>query len=1050
MRKVLTLLILSLSVCVQSLYAQTQGVNGAGTLSGVVLDEQGVPVAGAGVLVSGTNKGTVTDLDGHFVLKGVSPGTVIDFSMIGYEPQSLSYNGQGNVRIVMREAANLLDDLVVIGYGSQKKFSLAGAVASVDSGDLDRVHVSTTSSMLMGKVAGLSVRQTEGRPGAGATIRVRNFEADPLFIIDGMPVDKGAFDQLGSNDIESISVLKDASASVYGLRAANGVVLVTTKSGRLNQKAKVNVNALYGWQNWTRFPTGVNAYEWQLMKYEGQINQNQKPTLTLEELEKWKAGTEEGYKTFDWYNYIVRRNAPQSEFNVNVSGGGSNTKYYVSASNWNQQAAFRNYTYNRTNIQSNVESKIGKALTIGLNMSARYEKKKNPAVAGSDTDDYWQPRNALQNLLPWETPFANNNSYYINATQVPEANWAGINYDNSGFYQYDLMTFHTLGFAKYDFIFIPGLSAKVTGSYQFANNKIDNFEYKYDAYRYDSVKDTYNPVAVKSAANREKTLKNVYGSMLQATLNYDRIFAEKHHLVALLGMERIMNRTANTFVKSQPGNNFIPVMNTFSEYSGASDSDAVQNRIGYIGRVNYDYDSKYFIEFAGRYDGSYKFSPATRWGFFPSASAAWRISREPFFQNLVNTDWFSEMKLRASYGVVGDDTIISDFLYITGYNMNSSTAVLDGKVVNGIRDAGTATDNVSWIRNKSVNLGADFGFFKNKLYVSLDFFRRDREGLLATDSAIILPQEVGFSLASQNLNADRHQGYEVAVDFSDHVGDFRYDIGVNFSYARRTMISVKNEAFANSYREWKGSQIGRYTYINWGYLTDGVFTSQEEIAACTINMDGKGNTTILPGDYKIVDINGDSRIDEFDQRPMAYRDSESGAPQPIFNGGLNIVLAWKGFDLAADFSFQSGFAYTPNWESKWPYQNSRTLIKATQYDTRWRLSDPSDPESAWIPGTTPASRFDNSRNIYTWLNKLDVWTVNIVAFRLRTLQFGYTLPKKWSSAIGAENVHLFMNAYNLFSLDNLKRFGVDPEIGDRNGMQYPQSRVVNLGFNLTF
>lgn len=1048
MRKSILFLFFCLCIFGPVIHAQDPTKAGAITATGVVVDEQGVPVVGAGVFVAGTSQGTVTDLDGHYTLAGVKPNDVLVISSVGFETQEAAYGNAS--RIVLKVAANYLDDVVVVGYGSQKRYSLAGAVSTVESDDIDRVHSAMTSSMLMGKAAGLSVRQTEGRPGAGATVRIRNFEADPLFIVDGIPVDKGAFDQIGPNDIESISVVKDASAAIYGLRAANGVVLVTTKGGQYNQKARVTVNALYGWQNWTRFPTGVNAYEWQLMKYEGQINQNQKPTLTLDELAKYKAGVEEGYKTFDWYDYIIQRNAPQSELNLNVSGGSKNTKYYISASNWSQDAAFKDYTYNRTNIQSNVESKIGRGVTIGLNMSARYEAKRNPAVAGSDADDYWQPRNALQNLLPWETPFANNNPYYVNATQVPEANWAGINYDNSGFYRYDLATVHTTGFAKYDFQYIEGLSAKITGAYQFANNKIDNFEYKYDAYRYDATKDSYNPVAVKSAANREKTMKNVYGSLVQGTLNYDRIFAAKHHVVGLVGYERIMNRTASTNISSQPTNNYIELMNTFSNYKGAGDSDSKTTRVGYFARLNYDYASKYFIEFAGRYDGSYKFAPSCRFDFFPSVSAAWRISQEPFFADNVNPSFLSELKLRASYGIVGDDSLVSDFLYITGYNTNTSTTVLDGKVINGIRDAGTATDNVSWIKNKTLNLGLDFGFLNNRLYGSLELFRRDRTGLVAVDSSIILPQEVGFSLASQNLNADRHQGFEISLNYADHAGDFSYEIGTRFSYARRTMIKVKNEAFANSYREWKGSQIGRYTYLNWGYLTDGVFTSQEQIANCPINMDGKGNTTILPGDSIIKDLNGDGRIDEFDMRPMAYTDTESTTPQPIFNGGLNIVLAWKGFDLAADFSFQAGYAYTPNWESKWPFQNSRTLVKATQFDTRWRHSDPSDPESEWIPGTTPTSRFDNSRNIYTWNLKLDRWTENVVAFRLRTLQFGYTIPKRITEKVDIENLHLFINTYNLFSIDNLKKFGVDPEIGDRNGMQYPQSRVVNVGINLTF
>ena len=552
------------AICVQAAHGQTAAPQNGKSVSGTVVDEKGNPVIGASVIVKGTQKGAVTDADGRYVLLGVGSGDALQFSYLGYYTVTEKVGTRTTVDAVLSEMSNMLNDVVVVGYGAQKRASITGAVASVGDSDLDRVHSATTSAMLSGKLPGLSFRQADGRPGSGATIQVRNFGADPLFVIDGVPQDKGAFDQLAPNDIESISVLKDASAAIYGLRAGNGVVLVTTKRGQENTPARINVNMYYGWQNWTRFPRGTNAYEWMLAQTEGLVNQGRTPTVTPEELEKWRVGKEKGYQSFDWYDYIVQRNAPQASINANISGGGKETKYYVSVSHLSQDAAFRDYKYRRSNVQSNFETNIGKRMRAGVNLSGRIDSKRNPAVSGADPDDYWQPRNALLNLLPTERPYANDNPMYISATQVPEANWAGINYKNSGSYKYDLRVMQANMFAEYKSYYVPGLTGRVTYSYQMADNTIDNFEYAYDAYTYNSDKDTYEKKAVNATANREQTHKKVFNTMLQFMINYNRTFAEKHTVSAVLANERTTYRTTNELVKASPNNNVIPIIQLLS------------------------------------------------------------------------------------------------------------------------------------------------------------------------------------------------------------------------------------------------------------------------------------------------------------------------------------------------------------------------------------------------------------------------------------------------------------------------------------------------------
>lgn len=603
-------------------------------------------------------------------------------------------------------------------------------------------------------------------------------------------------------------------------------------------------------------------------------------------------------------------------------------------------------------------------------------------------------------------------------------------------------------FAEYKSYFVPGLTARATYSYQMAENTIDNFEYAYDAYTYNSDTDTYEKKAVNATANREQTHKKVFNSMLQFMINYNRTFAEKHHVSAMLANERTTYRTENEFIQAAPNNNVIPIIQ-MSDITNYSMSDTPQARVGYIARVNYNYDDRYYIEFSGRYDASWKFISTKRWSFFPSVSGAWRITQEPFFKNNVKSTVLSDLKIRVSYGVVGDDAVGGNYDYVAGYNNNSSISILDGEPVIGIRPRGEPVTNVSWMKNHFTNVGIDFGLFNGKLYGSFEYFYRKRTGLLATRNDLVLPSEVGYSLASENLNADCHYGYEFSLNYQNHFGDVGFHVGGNISYARRKMVSLYNERFANSLQRYRNSQQGRYTYVNWGYKTIGVFQSQDQINNWPVNIDGKGNTTLLPGDFIVEDVNGDGRIDSQDERPIAYQDNSSVAPQPIVYGGLTLGFDWKGIDLSADFSFAGGYAFSPNWETRWPFQNGRTLVKATQFDNRWRHEDPFDPNSAWIPGDVPALRF-TAREYVSWNRNLDYWTTNVIAFRLRTLEVGYTLPAKWLAAARIQKVRFYVNTYNLFSIDNVKKYGVDPEVSDRNGMQYPQNRILNIGVNMTF
>lgn len=668
--------ILFLSLWTFSFVLFAQNIN----VSGIVTNETGEPLIGVTLQIRGTTTGTITDINGAFNLNSVPADAVLDISYVGMKSQSVNVNGKRTLSIVMSEDSELLSEVVVTGFGlAQKKETLTGAISSVSSREIEKTSAVTTSGALVGKIAGINARQADGRPGNGFNIQIRNM-GTPLYVIDGVQKDEGQFNNIDFNDIESISILKDASASIYGVRAANGVVVVTTKKGRLNEQNSVTINAHYGWQNLAAFarpadaPTYIENYI-QSQTIQGVAEQDRK--YTLDDLAKWKQGTEKGYRPFDWYDYIWKT-APQSYIGINTSGGSKNINYYLAVSNLSQQAMIVNYGgFNRTNVQLNIDARINDKLKVGGSFNGRIEKRKNPGVP--EVDDYWMPIFATYRNLPMARPYANDNPKYPALTSsVPSTNFAMLNYELSGTFQnvwrVGQLTFN----AEYEIL--PGLTAKALGGYYLAYNWLDNHEYTYDLYRYDEATDTY-PYAFRNLNPwRERDTRMVEELTSNIQLAYDKVFGQ-HTVNAVVGMETIQRDQPHFWVHSIPESNALTLIdvNTIKDFNDYGlDTEA---RIGYLGRINYNFANKYLLELAARYDGSWKFPPDHRWGFFPSVSAGWRISAENFWIENNFLSKISDFKLRASYGLVGDDNVwgYSAFDYVPGYNYKNGGAVLDNK-----------------------------------------------------------------------------------------------------------------------------------------------------------------------------------------------------------------------------------------------------------------------------------------------------------------------------------------------------------------------------------
>lgn len=994
------------------------------------------------VMVKGTNRGTTTDFDGQYSIEAEFDATFV-FSYMGFKTLEVPVNGQTELNVELQEDVASLDEVVVTGYGSQEKKSITGAISTVNSEDLEKVHGgATVSSGLAGKIPGVSFRMSDGRPGAGAAIQIRNM-GTPLYVIDGIQQDEGQFNNLAPGDIESLTVLKDASAAIYGVRAANGVVVVTTKRGKKNSKSTVSINAYTGWQNWSRFPDPVtNSYDYVRYQAEAEVNQFGSTNITQEELERYRMGTEEGYKSFDWKDFIIKKNAPLSSIQVSASGGSEDISYYLSVTDLSQEAVLGDeFTFDRSNLQSNIDANITDRLKVGVQINGRVETRANPGIPG--VDDYWLPRFAILRNRPYDRPYANDNPEYLNDIGHNETNWALHNFDIGGYRQDDWRVLQTNFTAEYDIPFVEGLKASGMYSYYIADHVVDGHEYTYNAYTYDAEEDTYSVTGGSSNPYREREQNKVIRNIYQGQLQYKRDFGD-HSLDAMFIVERQEAAYTRNWVHSVPGTNTLPLI-YFSDMDTYDDSSSEQARIGYIGQISYNYKDKYYLQLSGRRDASWKFAPDQRVGYFPSVSGGWRITEEPFMKDwLGDSSILNNLKIRASYGELGDDNLggaLGAYDYISGYNYNQGVAILDGESVIASRDRGQPVTNISWYTSKITDIGLDAYFFDSKLSATFDYFHRKRDGLLGTKYDVQLPNELGYGLPPENVNSDEQFGLEGALGYSDKIGDVTFNISGNASLTRSKFLESYKPRFNNSWDNYRNSSEGRYNTIFWGYEAIGQFQSQEEIDNYPVNVDGRGNETLLPGDIIYKDINNDGRIDGYDERPIGYTNYN-----PLTNFGFSLYVAYKGFDFSADFSGASGYSYNQEWETRIPFQNGGALNEI--FTDRWHRADTFDPTSEWISGKYPPLRYNNGGHS-NYNKNSTFWLHNVTYLRARTLELGYSLPQSLLDKLGMQKARFYVNGYNLFSFDNLKKFGLDPEVSDSNGLQYPQNKFVNVGVNLS-
>lgn len=996
---------------------------------------EGQGLEGVSVSIKGSQQRTVTDANGEYRIDGASAESILVFSSVGFLSQEVTVGNQTVIHIALLADVRAIDEIVVVGYGEQRKVTLAGAVSSIGADDIVVTKNENIQNALTGRLPGLRVAQKTSEPGVFSnSFDIRGF-GSPLIVIDGVPRDN--MTRLDPNDIESISILKDASAAVYGVRAANGVVLITTKKGK-GQQLELSYTGTYTSQVPSGLPKNVGAVDWlalyneKFLRAQGHTYEGG-PAYSQEFIDEYRNGARQG---FAWHPLVIRDAAPQSQHNLSASGSTENVNYFFSMGYLGQEGLLqsKDMFYDRFNVRSNVTAKISTNITAELQIAGTLDERNKPFTS---TEEIFR---ALWRQNPIDPIYANNNPDYL-AYQRSVFNPIAIGDASiSGYQQLQAKWFQSAFALTYNIPFIEGLSVKGMGSYDYRINNNKVYQKAFDLYIYDVVTDTYNTNTANAPSSVQRSFAEYPSTLLQMQINYARLFDKKHQLNALLLYEE-QTRIADNFNAKRDlaltgldelfagkADGQIGTMSTGTRYKYTNK--------GLVGRLTYDFDTKYIAELSFRYDGSSKFHKSNRWGFFPAALAAWRISEEGFFSGLRNT--VTNLKLRGTYGVMGDDGA-SSYQFITGYNYPSATGaaagrlggyVFDGTFVSSVAFKNLANTEITWFEVKTLNLGLDAELWNGLLGIQFDAFNRKRDGLLAT-RLLSLPGSVGAALPQENMNSDEIKGIEIALTHKNRIDDFRYHLSGNFSLTRKRWLDYDQAVATSSFSYWRNQRSNRYDDIMWGYQVTGRFESHEEIAKSEVYY---GPNT-LPGDFKYLDWNNDGVIDGNDVHPIA---NNNGTPKIYF--GLSATLAYKNFDLSMLFQ---GAALA---NVVYPAQLATPLLwddSALDYFMdRWHPSDPSanpyDPNTEWIKG-----KFAYGAN--TAAENSSFRIENAAYLRLKSLEIGYTLSK----IKGLKHARAFLNGYNLFSLSSIEY--VDPEHpSDSSGYLYPLNKTFNIGVNISF
>jgi TonB-linked SusC/RagA family outer membrane protein len=1025
------------------------------TVEGTVKDETGEPLIGVTVIVQGTGTGAVTDFDGHFLIPSVKQGAKLEISYVGYVTQVLTVRGR-NMNVVLQPDLKALDEVVVIAYGQQKKVTITGAVSAVGGDELLKAPVANVSNALQGKLPGISVVQASGMPGDDEpVIRVRGIgslnSAEPLVLVDGV---ERSFGQLDPNEIEDISILKDASATaVFGVRGANGVILVTTKRGAPG-KASVSVTASTAVQQISKFVEFADSYTygkmWNYSKITDELPMSEWPSsVTIDDytpytntgirfsqdvMEHFRKGDMPvTFPNTNWIDYLMKDAAWQQQVNVNVKGGTEKVRYFVSAGFLNQNSLFKTFSnnddetfkYKRFNYRANLDINVSKYSQLALTLGGRVQNRTT--MGGGE--------GFLFRYLQGATPYAGIGIDEEGRHVIADKNLVGP-YDRDA-----LSNFYDLGYVnqsvnvlnldlqyKLDMSFLTkGLDFKIKGSY--------NTDYTAQKNRQNGFGTGVTYVATLENGQEVLRKENItwpipysdsrWGNRnwyAEASFNYARKFG-KHNVGALL----LYNQSKTYYPWDSDGSLYRSIPKGY---------------VGLVGRVTYDYDTRYLFDFNIGYNGSENFAEGKRYGTFPSFSAGWIPSSEKFWEPLKNV--ISYLKIRGSWGKVGNDnTNGARFLYLPGawqFYTGSMTVNPQNRGANfgtrgnwlqAVKELTAGNPNVTWETASKINLGLDAAFINDRLMLNLDFFWEDRKDILVSNASL-LPAVTSLPGSYVNEGRVKNHGFEITLKWQDKVGDFRYSISPSIAFARNKIIEMLEVPPMYDYLKRTGLSVGqRFGYDLFEFYQEG--TEERYKEKYGVDMP----TQLLElkyGDAVYVDLNADGLIDQNDQKPLGYPDN------PEITWSVNGNLSWKGLDFSMLWVGANNTSRTLNGYYRDQFGSTDTSA-LTQWvaDNSWTVDNPN--------ASLPRISFSNRGN-----NNLDsrAWIINSKYVRLKNVEIGYTFNKpRWLPLFNY--VRLYASGQNLLTFANFK--GNDPEApgtGLDYGMRYPMTRVYNFGIQVNF
>lgn len=998
---------------------KTATVN-ASNVTGVVVDASGVPLIGVNVLEKGTTNGTITDFDGKFTLNVSSPNAKLVISYIGYVSQEVSAPKNGELKVVLKEDTETLEEVVVVGYGTQKKANLSGSVSSVDSEQLQNRPIQNVSSGLQGLMPGVTITGTNGAPGMDSgNIRVRGTgtlnSASPYILIDG--VESETMGDLDPNDIASISVLKDAaSAAIYGSKAANGVILITTKRGSTG-KPKISYSGYISFQNTTETIDRLSSYEYASMYNDALKSEDKAPRFTPDEIQKFKDGTDPNYPNTDWYD-LAYKTGIQHRHNINISGGNEHAKYMGSLGYLNQTGVLPNAGREQFNARTNLDMKITKRLSAKINLA--YIKNKyddaSSAYYGGSSDQIIRQLNLIS---PWIVNRYEDGTYGTISDGNPIA-WLDsgmkVTRDNYNF----------TGLASLDYKILDELTLTLTGSYV---NDLQNYKYFQPFIQ-------YNPNKASDPSSLDERYYRWDRTNYDVLLNYDKTFG-KHNLKGLAGWhtEKYNYKYMKAYRKNFPNDNLTDM----NAGDAATQTNEGYSRelamISWFARVNYDFAGKYLLEANIRADASSRFAKGNRWGYFPSFSGAWRISEENFMKGAQN--WLSNLKIRGSWGMLGNQDALNSadasgafYPAINTYEIGA-TYPFGGALNSGYYQGSFRLNTITWEKAKTWGVGIDFGLFNNKVTGSVDYYNRKTEGIMMD---VAVPNEFALSPYKDNVGEMVNRGVELNISYNDKWGDWSFGAAANFAYNHNEITDLGGVDYLEtgySQRNAVGFAMNSY-YL---YQADGFFNSQEEADAFTAKYGNPfGGGDFKAGDIRYVDTDGNGTLNGKD-RVMA------NSSDPVYTFGLNLNAGWKGFDLSLMFN---GAAKV-----------SRLFDAHEVYGAF--SGDAGHPASIWKDAWTETNHDASMPRIFTDTNSPSssrnavstFWLQKTNYLRLKNLQLGYTLPKSLLANWGIDNVRFYYSVENLFTIDNMK-INIDPEATSQRLSSYPLLRTHAFGVNITF